>query len=236
MSLVMGRFHVPPTLVRLGARQVSRRAFDPSLPWAVQRRRLDRLVRSWPLRRGTLVEKTALNGVRAEVVTATAAPRVTVVHFHGGGYCVGSPAEARDWAAYLSARAECRTILPDYRLAPEHPYPAALEDARAVLRAVLAETEPGSVVVSGDSAGGGLALIVARGPLAWTSPLPGGRACGTTSPCSPTCSPPPTPRSPRPPASSGARQNRGQRIDVIGCRWPQGDCRVARHTGNCKPS
>jgi monoterpene epsilon-lactone hydrolase len=162
MSLVMGRLHVPPTLVRLGARQVSRRAFDPSLPWAVQRRRLDRLVRSWPLRRGTLVEKTALNGVPAEVVTATAAPRVTVVHFHGGGYCVGSPAEARDWAAYLSARAECRTILPDYRLAPEHPYPAALEDARAVLRAMLAETEPGSVVVSGDSAGGGLALIIAR--------------------------------------------------------------------------
>ena len=159
----MGAFHVPATLVRMGARLVSRRAFDPGLPWEVQRRRLDRLVRSWPLQRGVLVTKTVLNGVRVEVVTATGAPAVTVVHFHGGGYCVGSPAEARDWAAYLSARAECRTILPDYRLAPEHPYPAALEDARAVLRAVLAETKPDTLVVSGDSAGGGLALIIAQG-------------------------------------------------------------------------
>jgi epsilon-lactone hydrolase len=159
----MGAFRVPATLVRLGARQISRRAFDPRLPWEVQRRRLDRLVRSWPLRRGTSVTKTALNGVRVEVVTATGAPAVTVVHFHGGGYCVGSPAEARDWAAYLSARAECRVILPDYRLAPEHPYPAALEDARAVMRAVLAEREPGAVVVSGDSAGGGLAMVIAQG-------------------------------------------------------------------------
>jgi epsilon-lactone hydrolase len=158
----MGAFHVPASLVRLGARRVSRRAFDPGLPWEVQRRRLDRLVRSWPLRRGTSVTKTELNGVRVEVVTSTSTPAVTVVHFHGGGYCVGSPAEARDWAAYLSARADCRMILPDYRLAPEHPYPAALEDARAVLRAVLAETEPGAVVVSGDSAGGGLALIIAQ--------------------------------------------------------------------------
>jgi acetyl esterase/lipase len=161
--LVVGGFHVPPALVRLGARRVSRRAFDPGLPWEVQRRRLDRLVRSWPLRRGTSVTTTVLDGVRAEVVTATGEPAVTVVHFHGGGYCVGSPAEARDWAAYVSARADCRMILPDYRLAPEHPYPAALEDARAVLRAVLAETEPGTVVVSGDSAGGGLALIIAQG-------------------------------------------------------------------------
>jgi epsilon-lactone hydrolase len=159
----MGAFHVPAALVRMGARRVSRRAFDPGLSWEVQRRRLDRLVRSWPLRRGTSVTKTALNEVRVEVVTATGAPAVTVVHFHGGGYCVGSPAEPRDWAAYLSARADCRMILPDYRLAPEHPYPAALEDARAVLRAVLAETEPATVVVSGDSAGGGLALIIAQG-------------------------------------------------------------------------
>ena len=74
---------------------------------------------------------------------------------------MGSPAEARDWAAHLSARAGCRVILPEYRLAPEHPYPAAVDDARAVVNAVLGEAASGIVVVSGDSAGGGLALGVA---------------------------------------------------------------------------
>jgi epsilon-lactone hydrolase len=166
---------VPPALVRLGARLVSRRVHNPRLPWEVQRRRLDKLMGPWPLPRGTSVTKTALNGVPVEVVTAgrarprtrsagqttrpaSSAAAVTVVHFHGGGYCVGSPAEARDWAAHLSARAGCRVVLPDYRLAPEHPFPAAVNDARAVVSAVLGEAASGAVVVSGDSAGGGLAL------------------------------------------------------------------------------
>jgi epsilon-lactone hydrolase len=73
---------------------------------------------------------------------------------------VGSPRTARLWAAHLSARAGCRVVLPEYRLAPEHPYPAALEDARAVMRALSGDAAPGSVVVSGDSAGGGLALAL----------------------------------------------------------------------------
>jgi acetyl esterase/lipase len=178
------KVRVPLALVRAGARQVTGRVLNPRLPWEVQRRRLDRLVGPWPLPRGTSVTKTTWNGVPAEVVTADRAGRrtrpggtgqatgsasgtasgtaaVTVVHFHGGGYCVGSPAEARDWAAHLTARTGCRVVLPEYRLAPEHPYPAAVEDARAVVSAVLREAAPGTVVVSGDSAGGGLALGVA---------------------------------------------------------------------------
>jgi epsilon-lactone hydrolase len=169
---------VPPALVRLGAQLVSSRVLNPRLPWEVQRRRLDKLVGSWPLPRGTSIVKTAWNGVPVEVVAACPAdPRtrsgstghtagtaaVTVVHFHGGGYCVGSPAEARDWAAHLSARAGCRVVLPDYRLAPEHPYPAAVDDARTVVSTVLGKAAPGTVIVSGDSAGGGLALGAALG-------------------------------------------------------------------------
>jgi epsilon-lactone hydrolase len=168
---------VPPALVRPGARLVSRRIHNPRLPWEVQRRRLDKLMGSWPLPRGTSVTRTAVSGVPVEVVTAGPArlrahsgqvgqparpagdtAAVTVVHFHGGGYCVGSPAEVRDWAARLSARVGCRVLLPEYRLAPEHPFPAAVHDARAVLTTVLGEAAPGTVVVSGDSAGGGLAL------------------------------------------------------------------------------
>jgi acetyl esterase/lipase len=97
-------------------------------------------------------------GLRAEVVSCRApGSGLTVIHFHGGGYCLGSAVTARSWAAHLSARTGCRVVLPEYRLAPGHPYPAALEDARAVMKAL---SGAGPVVVSGDSAGGGLALAL----------------------------------------------------------------------------
>jgi acetyl esterase/lipase len=130
----------------------------------VQRTRLHQLTRPFLLPRGTTVTEQDLGGVRAEVVSAgKPGPQPTVVHFHGGGYCIGSARTIRGWAAHLSAQAGCRVVLPEYRLAPEHPHPAALQDARAVLAALAgaAGTEgPGPVVVSGDSAGGGLALAV----------------------------------------------------------------------------
>jgi epsilon-lactone hydrolase len=188
---------VPPAVIRLGVRQLSRRCLDPALPWPVQRARLDQFTGPALLPRGTTITEQTIGGVRAEVVSAPArgpapdqapdppdpapdptsrpasvpapGPR-TVVHFHGGGYCLGSARTARSWAAYLSARTGCRVVLPEYRLAPEHPHPAALEDARAVMkalsdqalsgRALLGQAQPGPVVVSGDSAGGGLALAL----------------------------------------------------------------------------
>ncbi len=152
---------VPPAVMRLGVRQLGRRCLDPALPWPVQRTRLDQLTRISLLPRGTTVAEQAIAGVRAHVVSSRAAgSQLTVIHFHGGGYCLGSAREARSWAAHLSAQTGCRVVLPEYRLAPEHPYPAALEDARAVLKTLSGEAEPGSGVVSGDSAGGGLALAL----------------------------------------------------------------------------
>jgi acetyl esterase/lipase len=140
-------------------RQLGRRVLDPALPWEVQRRRLDQVMRGSPVPRGTTVTQRMMNGVRTEVVTARGAhPGRTAVHFHGGGYCIGSALLARTWAAHLSTRAACRVVVPEYRLAPANPYPAALKDSRDVMDAVLGEAAPGSVVVSGDSAGGGLAL------------------------------------------------------------------------------
>jgi epsilon-lactone hydrolase len=155
------RLRVPPAVLRLGVRQLGRRCLDPALPWPVQRMRVDQLTRTSLLPRGTTVAEQAIAGVPADVVSARAAgPRRTVIHFHGGGYCVGSARTARSWAAHLSAQAGCRVVLPEYRLAPEHPYPAALEDARAVMRELSGQTKPGLVVVSGDSAGAGLALAL----------------------------------------------------------------------------
>jgi acetyl esterase/lipase len=154
---------LPPAVLRLGVREIGRRVLNPSLPWDVQRRRLDRLMAGSPVPRGTIIAGQVINGVRAEVVTArgTGAGR-TVVHFHGGGYCVGSARLVRTWAARLSAQAACRVVVPEYRLAPEHPWPAALGDARDVLKALFGEVSPASVVVSGDSAGGlALSTLVA---------------------------------------------------------------------------
>jgi epsilon-lactone hydrolase len=152
---------LPAALLRPGLRQLRGRVLNPDLPWDVQRRRLDGLMRTTLLPRGTAIAEDDLNGVRCETVTAAGAgPDRTVVHFHGGGYCIGSPLMGRSWAAQLSSRAGVRVVVPGYRLAPEHPHPAALEDAREVMKAVLAQTPPGGVVVSGDSAGGGLALAL----------------------------------------------------------------------------
>ena len=150
---------VPPAVMRLCMRQVGRRALDPGLPWETQRQRLDWAARATPAPRSTVVARSVMNGIETEVVTAGGAvPERTVVHFHGGGYCVGSARTVRAWAAHLSARAACRVVVPEYRLAPDHPHPAALDDARDVMKALLGDAAPGSVVVSGDSAGGGLAL------------------------------------------------------------------------------
>jgi monoterpene epsilon-lactone hydrolase len=157
---------VPPAVMRPGVRQLGRRCLNPALPWTVQRTRLDQFFRFPLVPRGTTVTGRPIGGVPAEVVSAgpgadgPGGSRRTVVHFHGGGYCVGSARQTRSWAAYLSAATGCRVVLPEYRLAPEHPHPAALEDARAVITALAAETGPGSIVLSGDSAGGGLALAL----------------------------------------------------------------------------
>ncbi len=166
---------LPPALMRAGIRQLGRRVLDPALAWEVQRRRFDQLMRTSPMPRGTSITESMLDGVPAEVVMArTARPGRTVVHFHGGGYCLGSARMMRTWAAHLSAQAACRVVVPEYRLAPAHAYPAALDDAQAVLNALLGEADPASIVVSGDSAGGGLALALVLAMRDAGDRLPGG--------------------------------------------------------------
>jgi epsilon-lactone hydrolase len=152
---------MPALVVRMGVRQLGRHCLNPALAWDVQRHRMDKLTRMVTLPRGTTIARQVIGGVPADVVSAREVGRPsTVVHFHGGGYCVGSARTARAWAAHLSAQTGCRVVLPEYRLAPEHPHPAALEDARVVLRALGREAGAASLVVSGDSAGGGLALAL----------------------------------------------------------------------------
>ena len=85
---------------------------------------------------------------------------VTLMHLHGGWFNWGKANAFRNLVGQIAARSGLEAFIPDYRLAPEHPFPAALEDAAACFRALTA-SRTGKVVVSGDSAGGNLALLLA---------------------------------------------------------------------------
>ncbi|MDB5397240.1 MAG: putative acetyl-hydrolase LipR [Rhodospirillales bacterium] len=89
----------------------------------------------------------------------------TILYLHGGGYRMGSPAAWANFASRLASATECRVVVPDYRLAPEHPFPAGLRDVLSVYR-TLAGSDGIPPIVGGDSAGGGLAcaLALACGP------------------------------------------------------------------------
>ncbi len=108
------------------------------------------------------VEPAITGGVPGEWLTpAGAIPARVVLYLHGGGYLIGSPATHRGLAARIAAAAGARVLSLDYRLAPEHPFPAAVNDATAAYRALLAQdVAPDGIVIAGDSAGGGLALAV----------------------------------------------------------------------------
>jgi acetyl esterase/lipase len=102
-----------------------------------------------------------------------AAARPTVLYLHGGGYYFCSPQSHRSLVYALAVRSGARTFSLDYRLAPEHRFPAALDDALAAYRCLLADGTPAaSIVIAGDSAGGGLALATLVALRDGGEPLP----------------------------------------------------------------
>ena len=110
---------------------------------------------------GTTVEPIDVGGVPSEWVrpAAAVAPDTCVLYLHGGGYVIGSCNTHRALASHLAGRAGLPVLVVDYRLGPEHPYPAAVDDALTAYEWLLdAGFEPDRIVVAGDSAGGGLTL------------------------------------------------------------------------------
>jgi monoterpene epsilon-lactone hydrolase len=102
-------------------------------------------------------------------------PGRTLLYLHGGGYFFCSPETHRPITIALATRAEARVFSLDYRLAPEHPYPAAIEDAVAAYRALIAQGIPAQhIVIGGDSAGGGLTLATLLSLRAAGEALPAG--------------------------------------------------------------
>lgn len=97
----------------------------------------------------------------------------TLLYLHGGGYCFGSSATHRALVAHIAATSEARCLALDYRLAPEHPFPSALDDALAAYRALIAgDADPEQLILAGDSAGGGLALATMMRLRDLGEPLP----------------------------------------------------------------
>ncbi|SDK00807.1 alpha/beta hydrolase [Streptomyces indicus] len=113
-----------------------------------------------PAPESVTVRRTVLGGRPAlELEPAGAADRGRLLYLHGGGYVIGSPDTHTGLAGELAARAGLRTTSVDYRLAPEHPFPAAVDDGLAAYRDLLtAGVDPREIVVAGDSAGGGLSI------------------------------------------------------------------------------
>ncbi|MDQ4052789.1 MAG: alpha/beta hydrolase [Actinomycetota bacterium] len=106
-------------------------------------------------------------GVPVRLLIPTASPRATILYFHGGGWVLGDVESFDTLGRKLAAAAGATVVMVDYRLAPEHPFPAALDDAWTALQWTVAQAGRkdgivGPLVVAGDSAGGNLALGVAR--------------------------------------------------------------------------
>ena len=105
--------------------------------------------------------QTEFGGVRCLRFNPAQEPRGVVVHFHGGAFRIGQPEVIAPFAAMLADRCKVTVVCPAYRLAPEHPFPAGLRDCQAALASVAAAFAGSRLILSGDSAGGGLAASLA---------------------------------------------------------------------------
>ncbi|MDH0341289.1 alpha/beta hydrolase [Chromobacterium haemolyticum] len=130
--------------------------------------------------RGWRVRKLDAQALRGEWIEPEAAERReatgrVILYLHGGGYCFCSPVTHRGVAAALAREADARAFSLDYRLAPEHPFPAAVDDALAAYQALLDEgVAADRIVIAGDSSGGGLALALLLSLRDAGAPLPAG--------------------------------------------------------------
>lgn len=165
---------LPRPAVRALARWVVRPVTELPLPWA--RRGLDAVAAVAGAPGGVAVLAWRGAGLRGErLAPAGEAGPARILYLHGGGYRIGSPRSHRAPAGALAGAAGVPVVTLDYRLAPEHPAPAALEDALAAYR-VLAGAAGAPLVIAGDSAGGGLALATAVALRDAGEPQPAGLA------------------------------------------------------------
>src|SRR5277367_4375532 len=152
----------------IGALWDRRRAGAGQVPATLAQRRAafvpgDRL---YPVPDDVLVTEVTAGGVPAYWLTAPGTdPGRVLLFLHGGGYELGSVRSDGELAARLGRASGMRVLFPEYRLAPEHPFPAAIDDVLTAWRWLRTDLSASSIAVAGDSAGGGLAvslLVAAR--------------------------------------------------------------------------
>jgi epsilon-lactone hydrolase len=146
-----------PQIAALRAKLASRPRSDD---YRQRRKDIDARGLAYRLAADVAVEPTTANGVRAEwTMTPSDARDAALLYLHGGGYVIGSLDSHRHLVAEAGRAAGIAALALDYRLAPEHPFPAAVDDALTGYRYLLARgIAPGRVAIAGDSAGGGLVV------------------------------------------------------------------------------
>jgi monoterpene epsilon-lactone hydrolase len=148
---------------------------DPAQALRLLRERAELIALLYPTPDDVQVEQVDAGGVPADLLLPPGVDdRRVLLYLHGGAYVAYSPRSHRELAARIGRAAGCAVLVPDYRLAPEHPYPAALEDALAALTWLRAQGR--RVALAGDSAGGGLALALSQRLRATGQPQAGGLA------------------------------------------------------------
>ncbi len=149
------------------------------LPFPERRVEFERETSQMPVAQDVSFESLRVNGIPAEwVIPSGAADNGSILYLHGGGYTIGSIKTHRSLVSYLSKAAGMRALLIEYRLAPEHPFPAAVEDSVAAYRWLLKEGfDPARIAIAGDSAGGGLTVATMVKLRDEGEPLPAAAVC-----------------------------------------------------------
>jgi cyclohexanone monooxygenase len=162
---------------RLLLRGLFRPLIGPPLGLRAQRRAVEWMGWLMPAARGVRRKRRQVGGVAVELATPPVTASGAILYLHGGAFCLGSPWSHRGLTTRLARAAGMPVWTPAYRLAPEHPYPAGLEDAAACYDAMLASgLRPDQVAIAGDSAGGALAMALLLRLRARQAPMPAAAA------------------------------------------------------------
>ncbi len=150
-------FSVNRTLVQ----GISRYLLNENVALDISRKRFERVNALSRLPSRVVISQAEYGGVPVEIIDPeNQRHERTVLYCHGGGFCIGSPKTHRELTACLAKTLRARIVVPDYRLAPEHPYPSAPDDVLSVYRGLVAGgVPPKNIVIIGDSAGGNLAMV-----------------------------------------------------------------------------